>query len=102
MVAVGGSSTLTLSIYMSPFSAISPLFISRVARATLLLLKDDLTKNETNIVSIHSEHLLIVSKSSDFRTLGEVFLYDFCSSDGKMVGFAEFLRPKSVNLFRNC
>ena len=44
MVAVGGSSTLTLSIYMSPFSAISPLFISRVARATLLLLKDDLTK----------------------------------------------------------
>ena len=42
MVAVGGSSTLTFSIY--PFSAISPLFISRVARATLLLLKDDLTK----------------------------------------------------------
>ncbi len=53
MVAVGGSSTLTLSIYMSPFSAISPLFISRVARATLLLLKDDLTK-KWNQYSINS------------------------------------------------
>ena len=89
-------------LYIYPFSAISPLFISRVVRYTPSSQRRPDEKNGTNIVPIHSEHLLIVSKSSDFRTLGEVFLYDFCSSGGKMVGFAEFLRPKSVNLFRNC
>ena len=100
MVAVGGSSTLT--IYVSLFRHLAFVHQSCSPRYTPSSQRRLDEKNGTNIVSIHSEHLLIVSKSSDFRTLGEVFLYDFCSSGGKMVGFAEFLRPKSVNLFRNC
>ena len=49
-------STLTLSLF--PFSAISPLFISRAARYTPSLQRQADEKNETNLVSINFEHLL--------------------------------------------
>ena len=45
-----------LSLFL--FSAILPLFISRVARYTPSSQRRADEKNETNLVSIHSEHLL--------------------------------------------
>ena len=49
-------STLTPSLF--PFSIISPLCISRVARYTPFSQRQADEKNETNLVSINSEHLL--------------------------------------------